>query len=525
MSQRARPFDLFRVLAPCAALLLLSACGGTGGDKGAEGAAEDYVAEAPPAAEATAWSCSTSTDLPGDITQTVANASQTDLDQYSWDSFLALAASSVKGTIPTSGDTDPLWSGWSSTVDFIENQGGDFGLPSYPEACKNAAFPAGKTYNDYRVVSQVDKVNDTIDEAGDVTNKDIVKGRAQGVGFSDPLIAANGHFVRYEIVMNEVMFNYVKGLNLYNKAGLAALTGDLSFPPATNDDNGGDPSNSNSGAIAVKLAWLQTDGLTTDDFHTTDLLVYNPAAYSSTKTDTCSVQTMALVGAHLVRKTTKQPKWIWSTFEHKSNTPDCTGLPPQGDGTPGTGPNQACPTDYTASYTLNPGTVCTGSNCASCNTAPSANCSGTSSSGWCVDQKVTSGFSQLCRQVQTGGTTTVDGYGSAGVNNTCATSLGSSVWANYELISTQWINSANTKVPQLPVGPSGTQKAYLANTTMESAERSNCLGCHNAGVIAADDNPSQPKTDSMYWIAIEVPGGPSSDSASLETKAAHRSGP
>ena len=478
------------------------------------------------------WTCSTQTDLPGDIVPTVADASQTDLDQYSWDSFLALNASSVEGTIPTSGDTTPLWSQWSSTVDFIENQGGDFGVANYPTTCQNATLPEGKTYSDYRVIAQVDKVNDSIVEAGDVTNTSIEKNRTQGVGFSDPLIAANGHFVRYEIVINEVLFNYVKDLNLYNQAGLAALTGDLSFPAATNDDNGGDPSNANSGAIAVKLAWLNSDGLDTSQFHTADLLVFTPGDYNSTGQDSCELQTMALVGMHLVRKTTKQPNWIWGTFEHKSNTPQCSGLPPQGTGSPSTGsPNTACPDSYSASYTLNPGTDCDGGDCASCNTAPEPNCSGTSSSGWCVDQKATSGFSQLCRQVQTGGQTTVDGYGSAGVNSTCASSLGSSVWANYELISTQWINSSGDKVPTLPVGPidgstgEPKQRAYLANVTMESTERSNCLGCHNAGVISADDNPSQPSTDSMFWIAIEVPEGPSSDTASLDTPEDEAAGP
>lgn len=514
MPHRTSPSKLWML--PLAALVLgLGACAGTS-DDGAD-LEEAAPAESLAAADSETWSCSTSTDLPGDITQALADASQTDLDEYSWDTFLALNADSIEGTIPSSGDTAPLWSSWSSTVDFIENQGGDFGTANYPTACQNATFPAGKTYSDYRVLSQVGKINDSIQEAGDVTNTDIEKGRNQGVGLGSPLIAANGHFVRYEIVINEVLFNYVKGLNLYNKAGLAALTADLNFPSATNAVNDGDPSNANSGAIAVKLAWLNTAGLDTSKFHTTNLLVYTSGDFNSTKTESCEVQEMALVGMHIARKTTKQPKWIWSTFEHNLNAPTCTGLPSGGTEAAGAPPNQNCPA-YTSSYTLNPGTNCTGDTCASCNTAPAQNCSGTSSSGYCADQTATTGLSQLCRQVQTGGTVKVDGYGSDTVNATCATSLGSSVWANYELVSTQWINASNTKVPQLPVGHNGGQRAYLANTSMESTERSNCLGCHNVGVISAADNPKQYSTDSMFWIALEVPGGPSSNTASLTPK-------
>lgn len=487
--------------------LWLAACGGS--ESKDEAAPE--VVEQPAAESAVPAACSTSTDLPADISVAVADADQTDFDEYSWQSFLGLNASSVEGIIPTTTDADttPLWSSWSSTVDFIENQGGTFGKHYYPEACQTATVPSGTTYSDYRPVSQVAKVNDSFDEAGDDSGTDVVTDRTQGVGLTAPLIASNGTFARYEILLNEVAFDYVSQQGFFTAASLdSSNASNIAFPAATSDDNGGDPSSAASGSIVLKLAWVDATGFDSSQFHTEDLLIYSDGSITTSGDDICELQAMALVGMHIARKTTKQPNWTWSTFEHANNAPTCDGLPPDGDGTPGNGPNTSCPTT-SAAYTFNPGTPCTNGDCASCNADPSPNCSGVSSTGYCVDQTVTTGFNQICRQVTTGGTPngtdqSTAGYGSATLNSECDGNLGGSVWANYELVSTQWTNSSGNQVPTLPVGPNGASKAYLANNTMESFERSNCLSCHNNAVISASDNSDQPHTDSMFWLAIEV---------------------
>jgi hypothetical protein len=46
---------------------------------------------------------------------------------------------------------------------------------------------------------------------------------------------------------------------------------------------------------------------------------------------------------------------------------------------------------------------------------------------------------------------------------------------------------------------------YLANTTMESYERSVCMGCHQGAAVPAGNKVS---TDLMYFLQLEVPAAP-----------------
>jgi hypothetical protein len=36
----------------------------------------------------------------------------------------------------------------------------------------------------------------------------------------------------------------------------------------------------------------------------------------------------ALLGMNFARKTKKHPEWIWTTFEHKNNAPNCDDIKP-----------------------------------------------------------------------------------------------------------------------------------------------------------------------------------------------------
>lgn len=46
-------------------------------------------------------------------------------------------------------------------------------------------------------------------------------------------------------------------------------------------------------------------------------------------------------------------------------------------------------------------------------------------------------------------------------------------------------------------------RPYLANTSMESYGRSNCIGCHKAATIMMDPSTSL-STDMMYWLQLEA---------------------
>jgi hypothetical protein len=125
----------------------------------------------------------------------------------------------------------------------------------------------------------------------------------------------------------------------------------------------------------------------------------------------------------------------------------------------------------------------------------------------------------LCRQVP------ISSYPDAAVWNTaCQQALGTSVWSNYSLISSQWGTSAfaagcNNVAAQisgagftgpvndtviLPLVASGSaMKSLLANTSMESYDRSNCIGCHAKAHIS-NDNGTALSTDLMYFLQLQV---------------------
>jgi hypothetical protein len=264
-----------------------------------------------------------------------------------------------------------------------------------------------------------------------------------------------------------------------------------------------------------------------------DLLVYTPSYRNSDGVATCELRTMALVGMHVAHKTFNQPNWIWSTFEHDLNAPDCTG------GMPGPGSQQvnvSCPDSVAIDYNLY-GEICSGmvQSCASCNASPASNgnCDNPTTSvgaGYCLDEPpaANGGISTLCRQVP------ISSYPDAETWNTaCQDALGSaSAWSNYSLISSQWGTSAipagcsnvaaqifsgsvNDSVILPKVAAGSAMKPLLANTTMESYDRSNCIGCHAKASITNSAGTAL-STDLMYFLQLQVSAPASERPAFME---------
>lgn len=249
------------------------------------------------------------------------------------------------------------------------------------------------------------------------------------------------------------------------------------------------------GAIVLKNAWMELGKRPRKQYHTEKLLVYTPSYRNSTGVATCEIRTLALVGQHIAHKTTKQPNWIWATFEHHLNAPDCTALPPAGDKA-GSGPSDSCPASVSSSYNFYPKSCSAGgadeAACQTCNAVPVSNvpddapvdeCVNTSVTddmGWCLDlpPATAAGITMACRQVPIEAN-----YPTAyALNVACAKRLGhQSTWRNYQLVSTQWFfgksdvcQSGSTEVdrtlivPQVDISGDGkTTRPYLGNTSME----------------------------------------------------------
>lgn len=498
-------------------------------------------------------------DLPGDIDlQLPTDQGQQALDRYSWSTFLALAAPAVGERVSRKGDNPTQWDRWSSTVDLIQcnlhpDQEGCVcpdedcarsGARYYPPECQKI-----EGFERYRVLDQFSKVDDSFLESEQGRD-----GNPFGGLSNSPLVDANGGFTRYEILPSPVAHAYVVDNELYKESVLRSRTSPVVFPCGEASYSGGDPADSRVGAYIVKNAWIELS--TNDDdrrdlrdgaryhrdrfhrgrvqdrdlYHMEDLLVYTPGYRNSTGKASCELKSMALVGQHIMHKTIKQPRWIWSTFEHRLSAPECTALPPPGD-MMGSGPSKACPDTLGQSYIFYPkACAADGSDpaaCQTCNTPVVSNAPGCTnpnvpkdSVSFCLDAPpaAVAGTSKACRQVSV-----AEYYPTAHrLNRSCARRLGrNSVWSNYELISTMWFNEPNHEcrsiqnvpgirrldqrplVPvdgQQPTGP----RPFLANATMETDVRSDCLGCHSAASIGGEPLPPGKGTDFNFWLQLEV---------------------
>ena len=124
-----------------------------------------------------------------------------------------------------------------------------------------------------------------------------------------------GTTVRYDIRFNAHMYKAIAHAGLYTQAGYTAkckpnasgnCTTQMFLPPTT----AGSHDQPIPGALEIKTAWR--------DFWVAENC---PATFY------CNGR-FALVGVHLVQKTQTHGEWIWASFEHVANDPDCY---PQGD--------------------------------------------------------------------------------------------------------------------------------------------------------------------------------------------------
>ncbi len=469
---------------------------------------------------ATPLLCGLRYNLPGDVDVNLpASGVQRTFDRYSWDTFLALNASSVGARVSRWGDNTTQWSRWSSTDDLIQCQDTDqsnckcpggncdtSGAHYYPAECK--AIP---NFARYRVLGEVAKVDDLFLEA---ENKGLS---------NDPVIDSRGKFLRYEILVSPATYDFVIENGYYDDSVLDGLTQAITFPCGELSYSGGNPADPRSGAIVLKNAWMELNNRERRRYHTEDLLVYTPDYRNKSGVATCERKTMALVGMHVARKTVKQPNWTWSTFEHRLNAPECAGLPPAGTGS-GSGPNTACPANVLLDYNFYPRSCSALSRnsdaCQACNVVPVSNAPGCENPNvegdvsWCLDEPPAAqlGMSKLCRQVPLRRNHPTAAY----LNGICGGFIGPlSVWSNYQLVSTQWYNIASNQCqtldtadrtliePQVDIAsPSSPTRPYLGNTSMESYSRADCMGCHANATV--DGGKSTPSTDQMYWLQLEV---------------------
>ena len=134
------------------------------------------------------------------------------------------------------------------------------------------------------------------------------------------LVTQKGGLVRYLTGFNKQTFNTIRANKLYGPLAVGA-TDDQPVPPRLFEPS----SVNNTGAITIKSAWIDMDGISDPgSFHTRWAWVQRP--HHEVAQRTCDLKLVGLVALHIAHKTESSPQWIWASFEHVRNVPESANL-------------------------------------------------------------------------------------------------------------------------------------------------------------------------------------------------------
>lgn len=412
---------------------------------------------------------SLSSQIPFDATFTepaTLPSLQANFDELSWQTFIALNWPALDNGKPDTGvtigqqDAATVWESWKESYQIFRAKG-QTPLPwdapaTLPEACKS--LKPG------RLLQQMGKVPDVLDE--------FIQPFESG-----PLVDQNGVYTRNEIVVNQSMFDGIVDNGLYSIEGQQKFF-------AANANNTvafscGSPQANQVGAVMVKASWkVLGPNENRGSFHTVDALVYTPGNSDPGKgpivKDACVAESVGLVGLHIVHKTASAPQWVWSTFEHVNNVPEKT--------TP--------PGERVGPYLFY-------------NAASKSEINQPPPRPW--NPAVMATPSQIVREVPL---TEATRQLNLTYQKLLRTANPQSVWANYQLISTQWPTDAPPGCKISAANPLGSPApSFLANATLETyiqgtvpQASSSCMACHGNAATHVTESQRTSFADFTYLL-------------------------
>lgn len=279
--------------------------------------------------------------------------------------------------------------------------------------------------------------------------------------FSWPLTAADKSYVMFEVRYGRYAYDFMRGIDgqpatyLYNSQNLTPPH-QITMPISTTNPNV-------PGAIMIKAAWRDMAAVPQDQwnrYYVTDAQLYDPS------TQQCKEGSVGLVGLHLVQKVTGLPQWVWSTFEQVDNLSSSTKqglLAPCPDGDKNCSEVHGFSNRPQSTQLIADPSKRTPQGVARINPIP----------------------------------TTPQGAGTDVVNAAFQKALAGTVWANYELIVTQWPFNPQVfkSMENRGTYPCGSGDPFptagAVNVTMETyfqnaqdalstanSSGNGCMGCH-----------------------------------------------
>jgi len=133
---------------------------------------------------------------------------------------------------------------------------------------------------------------------------------------SGPLVDRDGRYVRYEILLNRDLFDYVVSNNLYTPEGQERFTQSSHVVLPC-----GNIPKQVVGAIVVKPAWkvLNATEIRNGRYYMRDAVLLSPR--EGNRPEQRQRAKIGLVGLHIIHKSDDVAQWTWSTFEQEDNVP------------------------------------------------------------------------------------------------------------------------------------------------------------------------------------------------------------
>jgi hypothetical protein len=280
----------------------------------------------------------------------------------------------------------------------------------------------------------------------------ILGGITKQAGSEYDLIAQTGNDVevQFDVAVNRPMYEYVTRNKLYNSNCFNAGGDDILLPPSSNV-----PPSPNE-AISLKTAWLPMAPCDPARYHCINAKVNGQS------------QTVALIGIHIVQKLPNHEEWIWSTFEHVANAPQCT-------------PVSELPRGYDNWNFFNKSFVEAGQDCTPCPdpTNPTS-CDYTTQCNVFLNENAKP---NVCRVVDV-----LDDVESLNESVWSLLPRGS-VWRNYMLVGTVWFSpgmtSSTDTSSQTQAGSTGVSNSVMETYTQNyPGGVNNCFSCHLSSFTA-----------------------------------------
>jgi len=291
------------------------------------------------------------------------------------------------------------------------------------------------------------------------------------------------------------------------------------------------------GSIEIKAAWLVLPRGAGDEARWRQRYKLARARVYDEGDRDCEVRTVALVGLHVLHKTTSNPQWVWATFEHVDNAPDSSAATTDAAATAGDRYrfySQRCvqrPVPESCQK------LAVGDCKPLSPPVDETSCMPNTSPAYCLDL-----FNDECPPypIQVTRLTPIADSGDNLVRQLDGAvqqlirrqARPDSVWQYYQLVGTVWSgspveqNPPGSVPPLQPLSVAGMRPSVVAlpvaNTTLETyVQTATCLSCHlGAEIAVTDESGDQPYASDYSFVPQSLQEGGTTDEESAAMKAA-----